>query len=101
MNSDDRPLEAPPIIQGEPSSRARWGIHLVLLAMYPTVLGVLPIILAQPKTGTLLPKETAGLLVVMGVELGIFAIVFMLAWAASRASWDQLRLRWRDGVKPV
>jgi membrane protease YdiL (CAAX protease family) len=38
---------------------------------------------------------------VCGIELLVFGIIFGLAWLASRASADDLRLRWRGHVLPV
>jgi membrane protease YdiL (CAAX protease family) len=49
----------------------------------------------------LLPAETAGLVLAGTLELLIFGVIFMIAWSASRASREELLLRWREGFKPV
>src|SRR6478752_10457859 len=38
-----------------------------------------------------------GLLIVCGLNLVIFTIVFLLGWLASRATTDELLLPWRPG----
>jgi membrane protease YdiL (CAAX protease family) len=83
------------------ASRGRWWFHLLLLAAYPIALGIIPSLMGDRKGVTLLPKNTSGLLLVMGMELSIFALVFAFAWLASRASRDQLLLRWRQGIRPI
>ena len=49
----------------------------------------------------LLPDNTGELLLGVGMELGMFGAVFGLAWLASRATREQLLLRWSGGFKPV
>jgi membrane protease YdiL (CAAX protease family) len=48
-----------------------------------------------------LSSDVSGLFRVLAVELGVFALVFGLAWWASRASKDDLLWRWRGGLWPV
>ena len=48
-----------------------------------------------------LSHSAGGLLLVCAVELLAFGFVFGLAWLASRASADDLLLRWRGNGKPV
>jgi membrane protease YdiL (CAAX protease family) len=45
----------------------------------------------------MLPRNSRGLLIVAGTELAMFGIIFGVAWLASRASRDDLLLRWRGG----
>jgi hypothetical protein len=45
----------------------------------------------------LLTHSGHGLLIVCGLNLVIFTIVFLLGWLASRATSDELLLRWRPG----
>ena len=45
----------------------------------------------------LLRHNRQGLLIVCGLNLVIFTIVFLLGWLASRATTDELLLRWRPG----
>ncbi len=81
-------------------TRVRWSIHLLLLAAYPIVIGVAGWGRAQGHQPAL-GHGARGLLLVSGGELLIFAVVFGLAWLASRASRDQLLLRWRGGFWTV
>jgi membrane protease YdiL (CAAX protease family) len=92
----------PPPLPGPASvNRARWAIHLVLLALYPLALGLIPLLVSKGPRETLLPNTSGALLIGIGFELGIFGAVFGIAWLASRANPDQLFLRWRGGVMPV
>jgi membrane protease YdiL (CAAX protease family) len=50
-----------------------------------------------PGRGAALSNTVSGLLVVCGLELLLFSVVFALGWFASRASRDALLLRWRPG----
>jgi membrane protease YdiL (CAAX protease family) len=75
-------------------------IHLALLTAYPIILGAIGFLAG--RTGqSLIPTDPLLLLWAMGGELFTFAIVFGLAWLASRASVDQLLLFWRNGLQPV
>lgn len=38
-----------------------------------------------------------GLVIAFAVQFAVFAVVFLAAWLASRASWDDLLCRWRGG----
>ena len=49
----------------------------------------------------LLSHTVGGLLAVCALELLIFGLIFGLAWFASRATRDDLLLRWRGNLKPV
>lgn len=49
-----------------------------------------------PK-GPALSSRASGLLFVSGGELLFFVLFFLVAWLASRASRDELMLRWRPG----
>jgi membrane protease YdiL (CAAX protease family) len=75
-------------------SRTRWWIHLVLIGGYVLI----PIALSQQvRTHPVLPGNVVGLLKVSAVEVVLFGAVFGLGWVASRASRDELLLRWRPG----
>jgi membrane protease YdiL (CAAX protease family) len=52
----------------------------------------------SPFHGPALTHTARGLLYVCAVQLAIFAILFVLAWVASRVSAEQLLLGWRPGV---
>lgn len=101
----DSPDLTPPVISAASRPARRWGwwVHLLLLASYPLVLGMAPLLRGQQpeEGGTLLPTEMAPLISAMGFELFIFAVVFSIAWLASRANADELRLDWRGGAAPV
>src|SRR6185503_6352074 len=61
----------------------RWAA-LLLIAFYPLFIGLLSGRRGAVE-GPLLPANVVDLLIVCAVELGIFGIVFGLAWLASRA----------------
>ena len=48
-----------------------------------------------------LTSSTRGLLIVCGVQLVLFLIFFLPSWLASRASTEELLLRWRPGWSAV
>jgi membrane protease YdiL (CAAX protease family) len=75
---------------------------LLLMAAYPVLLGIGAWSgrLNRPASPAL-SREARGLLQVCSVELAIFGGVFGLAWLASRASRDDLLLRWRGGFLTV
>ena len=72
-------------------SRFRWWIHLLLIGGY-FVPGLL---VRHPARHPALTHSSSGLLIVCAIDVAVFAIVFCLALLASRASKDQLYLRWR------
>lgn len=101
--SDPDPLapRTPPPLVSQTASRRRWLIHLVLIALYLFVIAVVGLGRAAEEHGPALSHTTAGLLKVCAVEFGSFAVIFFLAWLASRATIDDLLLRWRHNVLPV
>jgi len=82
------------------SERVRWWIHLLLIAAYPIVIGAAG---RRRSTGQqpALGHDVKGLLINSALGLCLFAAVFGLAWLASRASRDELLLRWRQGLWTV
>ena len=86
----------------EPKSvnRKRWWVHLVLITSYLLVVALLSMMRNKPNHPALSHTAT-GLLIVCGAELLLFGIIFAAAWAAARASRDDLRLRWRGKGMPV
>src|SRR5258705_6468768 len=80
--------------------RWRWWVHLLVLAAYPIVLGVAGA-LVQPGNGPMLPSAPMRLAEAIAVQLLLFALVFLLAWSASRASAEDLRLGWTSGLAPI
>ena len=73
-------------------SRPRWWIHFVLIGGYFT-----PLLFLRRPAGPALTHTPQGLIFVCLIDLLFFTIVFGLAWLASRATREQLLLRWRPG----
>ena len=87
----------PPLLQQAPpqeTSRVRWLIHLLLIGIYPIALGLLGVGRYEFR-GPALTHTTRGLLITCFFHLGIFGVIFLLGWLASRASRDDLLLKWR------
>jgi membrane protease YdiL (CAAX protease family) len=76
-------------------SRRRWWIHLILIGGY--FAAAIPSALLQTPRRPALLGTTRGLLIVCCVQIALFSIIFGLGWLASRASADQMLLRWRQG----
>jgi membrane protease YdiL (CAAX protease family) len=76
----------------------RWWIHFLLIGGY-FFPGLMQGLYFAPRHSghPLLTHSTHGLLIVCGFNFVIFAIVFLLGWLASRATTDELLLRWRPG----
>lgn len=100
-------MEIPPVIGSEPfepppARIARWrtGLMLVLMGAYPVVLGILG---ARLRTGipgeSALPASVAGLLQVSAENLGIFALLFLVAAALGRPSRQELYVQNSPGLK--
>ncbi len=82
------------------ASRGRWGIHLAVITTY--LLGVGLAGWRRSGAGApLLASRGHNLLLVSALELTLFGLFFGLAWVSSRASREDLRLRWRGGIWPV
>jgi membrane protease YdiL (CAAX protease family) len=84
-------MEPSPVLP--PLRRWRWWLHFLLIAAYPLLIGVVS--LGGDARGPALSSGARGLLIVCAVQLTVFGLVFGLAWIASRASTDDLLLRWR------
>ena len=90
------PLSAPQQLEQKPVQRWRWWIHLILIGAYPVITASLSWGRAGTR-GPALSQSARGLLIVCGIELLLFSVVFGLGWLASRATRDQLLWRWRPG----
>lgn len=86
--------EAP--VSPAPVDRRRWWIHLILIGGY-FVPALTPFAISKASRRPALLSSTSGLVVMCGIQIALFAIVFGLGWLASRASREQLLLRWRPG----
>jgi membrane protease YdiL (CAAX protease family) len=83
-------------------NRRRWWIHLSLISGYILLVGVFGRVRREARVHFPVLSHTArGLLLVCAIELSGFALVLGLALVASRASRDDLLLRWRRGFWPV
>jgi membrane protease YdiL (CAAX protease family) len=74
-------------------SRWRWWVHLILIGGYFIPIPFLRHFRHQPA----LTSSVRGLLLVCGADLAFFALIFGLGWYASRATREELLLRWRPG----
>jgi membrane protease YdiL (CAAX protease family) len=83
-----------------PVSRLRWWIHLILISSYLLAVGALGWNRSASHKPAL-SNEPGRLLLVCAVELAAFGLIFGLAWYASRASRDDLLLRWRGKATPI
>ena len=96
------PLLEAPATGGVFINRRRWWIHLILVAAYILVVAVAGREQSANQTHMPALSHTAGgLLLVCAIQLLIFGVVLGLALIASRASRDDLLLRWRRGFLPV
>ena len=89
--NENEPLTSMP--ERTRQSRGRWWIHLILIGGY--FVPVLLLSLGRVREGPALTNSVSGLLFVAAMEVGSFALVFALGCAASRASREELLLRWR------
>ncbi|HWB59606.1 MAG TPA: type II CAAX endopeptidase family protein [Chthoniobacteraceae bacterium] len=96
-------MQTPPPLPGNipiPASRARWSIHLLLVTAYIVLIGFLGMQRKPSHTPALL-HGARGLLLVCGTELLVFGAVLGLACWISKATRDDLLLRWRGKLLPV
>ncbi len=73
---------------------------MFIIAAFPLAVGIVGLHranAAQPALG----HGPANLLQISGVELLGFCLIFGLAWLFSRATVDDLLLRWRHGIWPI
>ena len=98
--SEETAMESPSSPTRPTISRGRWMIHLLLITAYILVIGLLG--LGRNGTNTaMLSKSTSGLLWVCSLELIVFGLVFMLACFVSRATRDDLLIRWQGKIRPI
>jgi len=96
---ESAPAQPPPGVPPLPTSsqsRFRWWVHLILIGSYPLVIGALGFSQAAPRAPAL-ARDAPGLVRACLFQLVLFGAIFALGWIASRASADNLLLRWRPG----
>lgn len=77
-------------------------MSLILIGFYPLFVSLLGKLRPErASSGPSLPSSVTGLIVFSGLELGVFGVFWLLGWAFSRATKDDLLLRWRGGIMPV
>jgi membrane protease YdiL (CAAX protease family) len=72
-------------------SRWRWWVHLILIGGY----FIPSLFFHQVRTRPELTNSAAGLIFVSTIDILFFALVFLVAVRISRATRDDLYLRWR------
>jgi hypothetical protein len=102
MSEQSSPVLTPsPVPAGDapstdrPKSKLRWAMHLTIMAALPVIAGLGGA--ATSRQGPALTGSARGLLIVSVYEVLFFAVFLGLAWLFSRASKDDLLLRWRPG----
>jgi membrane protease YdiL (CAAX protease family) len=95
--TSESPFPAPPPLPSEPRAirRSRWIIHLLIIAPFPVLIGI--VALWRRSSAPALGNGVAGLLTVCAMEFLVFGVFYGGAWLASRASREDLFLRWRPG----
>ncbi len=102
MEPEEAGSTQPPTAAGATTvPRWRWWVHLIVLTLFPLLIGSLSLLQRDPQSGPALPNNVRGLLMVSGMELAFFGGLFAIAWVASRANASQLMLRWRGRGWPV
>lgn len=98
MASPEVASPLPPVLPpaGRGGTRAGWAVAVGLMLLYvalPAVRGW-----SRPADAqAILPAEWDELLRSLGVQVGLFAALFLAALACARPGVDDLRLRWRGG----
>lgn len=87
-------------LPSRPRRRLGWVIHLILLALYPLSIGIISAKYSDPSAGAAIPSDPWQLVLMTVEQLGLFFVIFALAWVASRATADDLMIRWRGGWHP-
>jgi membrane protease YdiL (CAAX protease family) len=80
-----------------PVSRWRWWLHLILIGGY----FVPSLFFHRAQTRPNLTNSAAGLVFVSAIDILFFALVFLVAVWISRATRDDLYLRWRPARSVV
>jgi membrane protease YdiL (CAAX protease family) len=98
-------VESPPLPPDVPaekqSARWRWAIHLLVLSLYPLLLGFAAAMRQAGKTNPMLPTRVGPLLAALSVEMLLFCAVFAVALSISRPRWNALWLGWKGRLQPI
>ena len=86
---------SPPPLPKAGRSKLMWWIHMLVIGSYPLVLGILGFLASDMEAGPALGSNAQGLIKMSLVELSIFGVIFAIGWSASRASVEDLYLKWR------
>lgn len=81
--------------------RWRWWIHLSLISGYVLFIGASGILWPGRSHGGSPSHPVGGLLFHSAIEMILYGLVFGFAFYASRATPDDLLLRWRGHVNPI
>lgn len=84
----------------KPRRRIGWVSHLILLGLYPLSIGLISAMQSDASAGAAIPSDPWQLVLMTLEQLGLFFVIFALAWAASRATADELMIKWRGGWHP-
>jgi len=97
-------LDAPYEVRGR-IPRWRWAMSLLLIGFYPAFVSLVGELLSRHskhKGGSALPSSSANLVIYVLLDLAVFGVFWGLGWLFSRATKDELLLRWRGGFwKPI
>jgi membrane protease YdiL (CAAX protease family) len=90
--NEPEPGTLPPPLPPQPPpsvSASRWGLQVLILALYPILLGIAAAADPNRQESPLLQAEVPVLIMSIGLELGFFAVVFLLAWSMTRPTPSQ------------
>ena len=81
----------------------RWWVALLIVGSFPVLAALSSTKSAgrDSQAEATLPKSVEGLLLGGGLQFGFILLLFGLSWLFSRATKDELWLRWREGIAPV
>ena len=102
LTNSQLPSDNPPP-GSRPIARWRWWLALIIVGSFP----VLAALSSTRRVGhdsqgeATLPSSVEGLLLAGGLQFGFILLLFGLSWLFSRATKNELWLRWRTGVDPI
>jgi membrane protease YdiL (CAAX protease family) len=81
--------------------RRRWWYHTILIGSYVLCPGILGMVQGKRDFVAVRPHPVSGVLSSSAHEMILFGLVFGLAFYLSRATTDDLLLRWRGYFRPI